>query len=1017
VSAGVASPRVIGGRYALRKLLGEGGQGEVWEADDPLAGTVVAVKLLEPGPDTEPARVRREVSALRLLRLPGVVRLLDEGTDEGQPFLVMDRLVGAPFPGSGNAGAWPAMARVTLALVEILARIHAAGVVHRDLKPANVLVDAAGVPTILDFGMSAGRPLGAGLTRKGEMLGTPAYLAPEQIFGEPTTSRTDLYALGVMLYEALSGHLPHEADNLRALLLGRLAHRPRPLREMAPGVPPSIAGLVDLLLARAPEDRPRSAAEVLAVLRGQPVDAFADPPLPRLGGDAAVNALVAAARLGRSLDLVGPSGSGRTRALRDAAAALERAGARTAWLGPDRRPFGSVVTVVGELDRHDEARLSDVMALVEARLGAALRGGAVLIADDAENLDPWSAAALARQRAEGCVLRALRADEGGDRADPVACLSPLTPADLLPLFGGRDRLFHLRTDAAGILWDRTLGLAARVAEEVTAWVRAGLARRDEGRLLVDRDAIDRLASGLHVVSAGLLSTATPALPAHLEELCAWIELAWPSSDPALLARAMELPVWRVEAEFEELCRRGAARARAGGGAELLRPVLDAWPADRRRAAHQALARALPEGTEGRLLHMLAGGDDSLDAEAVAREASALALNLARAGHLGRAMATLSEGLLATRGARAEAGAQAAAEERLFAVWVEIALSDGTPPAQDRVLYELCRAPRTPALEQLEALLRAYLAFGAGGERASDLITAVPPFRDPDLERRRQSVRVLAARRCSRALEETVLADVVQWAKGTGDPLTEARCAGWLGRLRYRQGRFEEAARLHAGAADGETWMAARVAARINAASALMEAFAHEQAAAWAEEALLQARACRHAFYEGRATWIVRSTAYRQGAWLAPDLELVEAVAQLGVADLEGAVGMTEAAFAYRAGDRDTAARLGDQAAKAWLAIGMEGPGVMVRALAIACGAAAGTVEIEALAARAMRCPIAGIGLQALALLAEGAGGARPAWRETAPGLAEGVGRAFWGVRMDVLSVSEALGSLGGEVRD
>lgn len=1007
---------VVAGRYVLQQSLGEGAQGEVWEAEDRLTGAIVAVKILRAGRSAESARVRREVSALRLLRIPGVVRLLDEGLDDGKPFLVMDRVEGLPFPGTPDR-VWASMAHATMALVETLVRVHGAGVVHRDLKPANVLVNAAGVPIVLDFGLSASALLGAGLTQRGEMLGTPAYLAPEQIFGEATTPRTDLYALGVVLYEALSGVLPHATDNVRTLLLQRLSRRPRPLREVAPEVPPSIAGLVDLLLSRTPDDRPRSAGHVLALLRGQPAPVLEEPSLPRLGGDDVVQGLVGAARGGRAVDLVGPAGSGRTRALREATVTLERGGLSVVWLRPDRRPFASVGALVGDLDGIEDARLVDVIAHVGERIGAALAAGTVIIADDAEQLDAWSAAAIARGRAAGPILRAFLEPGAPDACPGALRLAPLDEAALRALFAGPDRLFHLRADAARALWERTEGRPARVVEELRAWLRAGLARHDRGLLAVDRDALAGLSAGVRLapVDASGGGADAAALPRHLEELCAWVGAAWPSTQPDQLARAMALPVWRVEAEIDELCHSGALRVRPDGRVEAIHAGDDGWSPERRRAAHQALARALPEGAQGRLLHLIAAGEE--DAHAIGRETSALASRLARAGQLDQAIAALAEGLLALRRA-APTDDRAVAEEGVLSTWVEIALADGTPQAHDRVLYELSRADPRATVANLEQLVRASLAFSVGGERAQVLASAITPFADPDLERRRQGVRVINARRGSLSQHEAALESLAAWASDSDDPLTRARYAGWLGRLRYRQARFDDAAQLHAEAAEGESWSTARVAARINAASALMEAFRLEEALSWAEAAREQAAACRHPFYEARAEWIARSAAYRMGRPMTVDLELVEAAALVGLADVEATVSMTEAAIAFRAHDRACAAALVARAARIWAGTGDGEPAVLMESLALACAEnRASAPDVEKLAERARRCATPGLGLQALAFLAMAEGSSRPAWQDAAASLTAGIPPAFFHLRMDVLSADEALSLLGASVRD
>lgn len=398
---GSGEPRVtpgelVAGRYAVRRCLGWGGHGEVWEAEDKLAGTLVAVKLLSGDAAFDPVRIRREIAVLRLLRLPGVVRLLDEGTDKVGPFLVMERIEGAPFPGAANAPpcAWDAIASATTAVLETLGRIHAAGVVHRDLKPANILIDAEGRPTILDFGLSFEPTYGDAPSEEGRILGTPAYFAPEQIRLEAITAQTDLYALGLVLYEALSGVLPHDASDLQDLIFARLTERPPPLLDVAPAVPAGVAEVIDGMLATEPEGRPRSVAEVLATLRGRStgIDRLAGPGLPRLGSREPLRKLLEAARAGRSIDLVGPPGSGRSSCLRDLASALAMEAREVRWAAPASDPFESVEPLLGPMSEQAPAGLDTVTAGVDARVRAALAQGVICLADDAERLDRWSAA-------------------------------------------------------------------------------------------------------------------------------------------------------------------------------------------------------------------------------------------------------------------------------------------------------------------------------------------------------------------------------------------------------------------------------------------------------------------------------------------------------------------------------------------------------------------------------------------------------------------------------------------------
>jgi hypothetical protein len=354
---------------------------------------------------------------------------------------------------------------------------------------------------------------------------------------------------------------------------------------------------------------------------------------------------------------------------------------------------------------------------------------------------------------------------------------------------------------------------------------------------------------------------------------------------------------------------------------------------------------------------------------------------------------------------------------LLALWVEVALADGTPQALDRALYEFCRTePRTELTAHLEALVRAALAVGVWTAWALGMASAVPPFVDPRLELRRQGVRVLASRRGSQDQEEAVLAEVAAWIEATsgasGEPAARASLAGWRGHLCYRQGRFAEAAALTAEAAEGEAWVGARISARLNGASARMEAFEHAEATAWAAEALALARRCRHAYFEGRAEWLLRCLDYRTGRASTPDRDLVEASASVGVPELEGLVCMNEAAVAWRAADLPAARALAEQAYRRLAPTGERLVALLVGSLMIACGATLPAADVSALVARALQCAAPGVGIQALGLLApSGLLGARPDDAAIAA-LAALVPARFWDERMEVLSVREALARLG-----
>ncbi|MEZ4311568.1 MAG: hypothetical protein R3F14_26340, partial [Polyangiaceae bacterium] len=876
---------------------------------------------------------------------------------------------------------------------------------------------------------------GEDLTGDDSILGTPAFLAPEQIHGEAVTSRTDLYSTGVMLYSALSGRLPHEASSIQALLRARLTARPRPLRELAPGVPPEVGRAVDQMLELDPEDRPRSASEVLKLLRGERLSSGAS--LPLLGGGAAVRELLAAARAGKPWDVLGPRGSGKTRCLEDAAAALGAEGRRVLFTTAGVRPFSSVAALAFPEGEPTGLSLAQMKDRVAEALGAALAGGAVIFVDDAGKVDSRSAESLARL--DGAVVRAFAAEgaghagggqsgagEGGSPREGVtgrgavavrrppgvgrgeSQLLALREGELAGLFVGMDRLLHLREDAARALFKRTGGSPARVVREVSAWVRAGFARWDGERLAVDREKLDALEYG---AIPGDLEP-SQGLPAHADELLAWLVLLRCPADTALLAAVTGEADWHVEATLDELVSRDAARPAGEGQFEptMAPRALEMWPGERRREAHRAIAAALPAGHPVRLWHLLAGvEDDTSGGDELAEEAVVLASALAKDGHLRRALAALGEAL---RVVRASGGLSDAARDRLFALWVEIALVDGTPRPLDRVLYELCRVePMTPGLAHLEELSRAALSVDAYTDRALETLGELDPFEDPALRRRAWHVRVLAARRGSVEVEERVVEGIAAWAEASGDPADRASVAAFRGRLRYRQGLFAEAARLQREAAAGEEWVSLRVNAILNGASALLEACQFDEALAWAEEARALAEPRRHAFHEARATWIARSAAYRRGDALPVDAAFAEAIVVVQARELLSVVHLTEAAIAFRAGQSSEAVRLAGVAHATWVSLGQVWGAALARSLQIACGSDAEPAERDALLVKAHECPIPGIGAQVVGLLCLPRVGhaapllpVEPAFIEA---ITRGVPRETWHVRMEVLSMAEA----------
>ncbi|HEX6679465.1 MAG TPA: serine/threonine-protein kinase [Gaiellaceae bacterium] len=257
---------LVAGRYRLDTLLGGGGMSEVWLAEDTQLGRRVALKFLGRGAD--PARFEREAHAVAALADPNICRLYDYGEAAGRPFMVLEFLPGGTLEERlvpGEPYSDDETERLARELASGLAHAHARGLVHRDLKPANVLFDEEGRAKIADFGIAR---LGGArtLTETGTLLGTAAYISPEQAQAQPATPASDVYAFGVMLYRLLSGRLPFEAESPVELARMHIQERPRPLRELRPDAPPALAALADAALAKDPAARPPDGAALVEAL-------------------------------------------------------------------------------------------------------------------------------------------------------------------------------------------------------------------------------------------------------------------------------------------------------------------------------------------------------------------------------------------------------------------------------------------------------------------------------------------------------------------------------------------------------------------------------------------------------------------------------------------------------------------------------------------------------------------------------------------------------------------------------
>ncbi len=737
--AGDPAPGDRVGPYTLEALVGAGGLATVWRARGPEG--VVALKLLLRDRVTreEVERLRREYETLRRVDHPNVVQVSDLGIDRGQPWLAMEFVDGAdlqqlleqweahPPPDRGALAAG-----ILRDVCEALEAVHSLGVVHRDIKPSNILIDRKGRARLTDFGgVKDEDAFETGLTVAGQLVGTVAYMAPEQITGDPVDARTDLYALGAVLYAVLTGRRPVEAETIPEFLARHLTETPISPAQLSPGLPPALCRVCERLLRKDPDQRLRSARQVLEAARAR------DERPPVRGRGSALAALDAAlAELARgagsALALEGPMGSGKSLLLEEFAARAEQTGVPIHTLTPQTAglPEAGGLWLADELDR---AKPAQIRALAEraARPGAP----AVLLA--------WAADPAIAQRDVAAALHTLRA---------ISESLPLPPLEEEDVVGWlRDR--GLKPALAAALGRRvhaaTGGVPGAVRAQTRAMVEAGwLARGPSGlspamaprrlrelplplpsrqreavlkqlRRLPpeDREAMDRLAvlgeettsDLLEMIAPGSASLSAPGLvERRAEGLHQVLAFTSPSLREFLYARLA--PERRLELHREigrGLVARHRRRASAAGlaGRHLLAggEPGEAWPL-LAEAARRAARRGRGE-------------------EAIALADKALAARSEAEAALGEAARPLAAALLAIRGrARLEAGASGAGAD------LEEALAlGGGPEAPGEEVAALAADAAQAALaggDAARALALATAAMGSlsGEDRIAAMVT-------------------------------------------------------------------------------------------------------------------------------------------------------------------------------------------------------------------------------------------------------------------------------------------------------
>jgi len=335
---------------------------EVWRAHDDTLDRTVALKILSPTADL--GRFRREAQAAASLAHENVMRVFDYGEDEAGPFMALEWLPGGTLEDRLAQGLLPPeeTQRVAAGMAAGLAHLQSRGLVHRDLKPANVLFDEEGRAKLGDFGLTRSVAGAGTLTEAGTVLGTAAYISPEQAAGEPAGPASDVYSFGVILFRMLTSELPFTADNAVALVNMHRHETPPAVETLEPDAPPELAALTAAALRKDPAARPADGAALLAALGAAPT-------MVAVSADTQATRVLPAAAPAPAPAESAPSGDGRRRAALIAAAIvlLAAAGGVLAWAVT--RPSSTAPAGTSSITRHTHSHTTQ--ASTEATSSAA----------------------------------------------------------------------------------------------------------------------------------------------------------------------------------------------------------------------------------------------------------------------------------------------------------------------------------------------------------------------------------------------------------------------------------------------------------------------------------------------------------------------------------------------------------------------------------------------------------------------------------------------------------------------
>lgn len=589
-SGGVPEPGDVVGRWRLVAALGSGGMATVWRAEAVDGGEDVALKILHQTRITteETRRMRREYLTLIRLDHPHIVKVFDAGQHDGFPYLALQYVAGQDLGQllerwklAEPTDRFARAERITRELCEALSYVHARGIIHRDMKPGNVLIGHDGHAWLTDFGVVKDvESFNTNLTMAGRLVGTVAFMAPEQITGDPVDSRADLYGLGALLYAMLTGRRPVIADTIAGYLARQLAEMPKSPVEVDSRVPPRLDRLCMRLLQKDPGQRFATAAEVLAAL--DTPESHAE--LPMHGRDGVVERVEARLQalgegVGGALAIVGPRGSGRSRCLREVAA---RAAQRGLVVSPPAAAAEAQVLLVDDVHLLTAPALAPLVARMERALG---ENPALMVFVSAAPL-PTAVQDLAE-------------------------VVPVEELTLEPL--DREGVRSLLRDR-GVSGGLGAALTRRLAGEVGGWpgplveqfdtliAEGWLARNGDGSVRASRP-IDHIRTDPLPLPAseraGAFAASSALEPDARGVLEAAAVLAMPASVGVLGATAGLADASRA---VEALARAGLVNLKTEGLQELVeltssrlgQAVCEALPAERLRALHGAAATALRE---------------------------------------------------------------------------------------------------------------------------------------------------------------------------------------------------------------------------------------------------------------------------------------------------------------------------------------------------------------------------------------------------------------------------------------